>query len=768
MIKILMVATTHFELDGITNSLMNYYRHMDKSDMQIDFVTPNKVVKRLKKELTRGGSKIYVLPMRNTRPFRYAALLSRIIRAGKYDIVHAHGNSCTLQTEMFAAKIGGAKIRIAHSRNTSCDHKFIHLLLRPFFNRTYTHGFACGKEAGKWLFGNKTFTVIPNGNDIDKFSYNEIIRQEYRSKYHLDGKKVIGHVGSFSRQKNHEFLLDVFYELLKIDPNQVLVLMGDGELRSEIEFKIKTLGMEENVILTGKTLEVSNLLQAMDIMVFPSRHEGLPNVVVEWQLAGLPSLVSDKVTQEVKVTDLVTFMPLEEGPYAWASKINEMILSDRNKMREEIKDQMKAAGFDIEENARELKQIYQTLIEEKKINHEKNEIKQMKEKKINKKNRKKKEKKQYKEKKQNKEIQQINKGLPNKVIFVSNLVGNGGAGRVLSLVANYFSRKSMNVIIYSFQDNHATYELEDSIDQIVMKPKTKIPGLRKWMRIVMLRKELKQHPDGVVISFEYFVNMQTLLATRFLNNKVIISERNDPKQLDKRKHMKIAREILYRFADVLVCQTEDAKRYFPKKIQEKTVIIPNPIYAKLPNQYKGKKRKEIVTFCRLEPQKNLKMLINAFYLLGREYSDYVLSIYGDGSEKESLVQYVKEIRMSEKINFYEFTFDIHNRIRDCMMYVSSSNYEGLSNAMLEAMGMGLPCVVTDCPCGGAKTYIKSYENGILVSVGDTVSLYEAMKYIIEHPVEAEKMAESAMKIKEKLTEENICRKWMEVLQLSEK
>ncbi|MDF2472259.1 MAG: hypothetical protein K0R21_41 [Anaerocolumna sp.] len=720
MIKLLIVATTYFELDGITNSLMNYYRHMDKSDMQIDFVTPNKLVKRLKKEIRANGSKIYVLPMRNSNPFTYAKILSRIVKAGEYDIVHAHGNSSTLQTEMFAAKLGGAKIRIAHSRNTSCDHRFFHWLLRPFFYRTFTHGFACGTDAGKWLFGKKPFTVIPNGNDIEKFSYCEEVRQEYRQKYNLEGKKVIGHVGSFCRQKNHEFLLDVFYELLKLDPNHVLFLIGDGELRGEIKEKIKLLGMEQNVILTGKTLEVANLLQAMDVMVLTSRHEGLPNVVIEWQLAGLPSIVSDKVTPDVKVTDLVEFMPLEAGAKDWAEKINQVKLTDRMTIREEIKDKMRTAGYDIEENAKELKQIYNRLI--------------------------------------------ANINQSRKIIFISNFVGNGGAGRVLSLVANYFARQSMDVTICSFLDDQATYEMEDNIKQILINPSSTLSGIKKWKRIHMLRKLFKNHPDATIISFEYFVNMQTLIAALFLKNKVIISERNDPKQLDRRKHMKIARDILYRLASVLVCQTADGKNYFPVYIRKKTEIIPNPVYPELPERYTGEKKKEIVTFARLEPQKNLKMLINAFYLLQREYAEYVLSIYGDGSEKERLLQYVEDIHLSNKINFYEFTFDIHDRIRHSTMYVSSSDYEGLSNSMLEAMGMGLPCVVTDCPCGGARTYIKSYENGILVPVGDALSLYTAMKYMIEHPWEADRMAETAMKINEELAEEKICRRWMEVLQ----
>lgn len=350
-----------------------------------------------------------------------------------------------------------------------------------------------------------------------------------------------------------------------------------------------------------------------------------------------------------------------------------------------------------------------------------------------------------------------------KVIFVSNLVGNGGAGRVMSLIANYFSENDIDVTICSFSDTHETYQMNKNIKHILIKPINKISALQKVKRILLIRKVFKNNPDASIISFEYFVNMQTILAAFFLKNKVIISERNDPSQLNKRWHMKIARDILYRFAEKLVCQTPDAKNYFYKNIRKNIIVIPNPILANLPERYTGNRKKEIVNFCRLEPQKNLKMMIDAFRFLQEEYPDYILSIYGDGSERERLIDYINEIHLSEKVKIHEFTFDIHSRIFNCSMFASSSSYEGISNSMLEALGMGLPSVVTDCPCGGARMFIKSYENGILVPVGDTQAFYQAMKYIIENPDEAEKMSKKATEIKEILAANKIFLKWMEVL-----
>jgi glycosyltransferase involved in cell wall biosynthesis len=354
--------TTPMGFTGISTSVMNYYHFMDKSDMQINFVVPNIMDDLLKNQIMSNGGKVYELLMRDTNPFRYLINLIRIIKTGHYGIVHAHGNSCTLFTEMFAAIIGGVRIRIAHSRNTACDHILFHKLLRPFFNISYTHGFACGTDAGKWLFGKKPFTVINNGNDIDKFSFNNLVRQEYRKKYNLDGKTVIGHVGSFYYQKNHDFLINTFYELIKLQPDYLLFLIGDGELRSKIENKVKELEIADKVIFTGKTTDVPNLLQAMDLMVLPSRFEGMPNTVIEWQLACLPSLISDKVTKDVKLTDLVEFMPLEKGPKAWAEKIKEIKITDRQNMSEKAVADVRKAGFDIKENAKELKSLYVSFI----------------------------------------------------------------------------------------------------------------------------------------------------------------------------------------------------------------------------------------------------------------------------------------------------------------------------------------------------------------------------------------------------------------------
>ena len=351
-----------------------------------------------------------------------------------------------------------------------------------------------------------------------------------------------------------------------------------------------------------------------------------------------------------------------------------------------------------------------------------------------------------------------------KVIFVTNFLGNGGAARVMSILADNLLKKNMKVEILSFLDRSDTYELDSDINLIVLKCNSKNKIFQKIERILKLRQEIKKSKeDTTIISFEYFVNMQTVIANMFFKNKLIISERNDPSRTGNRKIIKRLRNLLYRFADCLVCQTQEAKEYFPKCIQNKTVVIPNPVMANLPNRFEGKRKKEIVTFCRIEKQKNLTMLIDAFKILNEEYPEYKLTIYGDGSEKENLEKYIDNKGLKKQVQLNGFVQNIHNRIIDSTMFVSSSDYEGISNSMLEAMAIGLPTICTDCPCGGARMVIENNVNGILVPVGDVEELEKAMKSIIKDSKLSNYLSYNSSKIKHKYSEKKILKQWIELI-----
>ncbi|NFS12411.1 glycosyltransferase family 1 protein [Clostridium botulinum] len=363
--RILVINTVNFAYGGgISNVIMNYYRAIDKSDMKIDFVACKDIDRNLKNELECNGSKVYHLNSRMKKPFKYILNLIKIIKNGKYDIVHAHGNSCTLALEMYSAKKGGAKVRIPHSHNSTCDYTILHRMLRKIFDASYTNAFACGKKAGEWLYNGKPFDVINNGIDIEKFKYNSEIREKYREKYRLCDKKVIGHIGHFSYQKNHDFLIKIFKELYKLDNKYRLLLIGDGELRSSIEQKINDLGLNDFVIFTGKSFEVPQLLQAMDILIMPSRFEGLPLTLIEAQASGLTCFVSDVVSNEVAITSLIKFLSLEKSPKEWAERINSMQIINRIKIKEFIYSKIVDSGYSIKENAINFKKMYKKYLKD--------------------------------------------------------------------------------------------------------------------------------------------------------------------------------------------------------------------------------------------------------------------------------------------------------------------------------------------------------------------------------------------------------------------
>lgn len=297
------------------------------------------------------------MPSRRTQTISYFLKLTTFIKRNHIDVVHAHGNSGTLSIEMLASWIGGCKKRIAHSHNTKCDQVKADKILRPIFNVLYTDAIACGWDAGRWLFGNRPFTVLPNGRDIRLFSFNENIREKKREELNLKSEIAIGHVGGFFEQKNHRFLLKIFREILKKDSTARFYLIGDGPLRAEIESS--AMDLKDNLIFVGTTLQIADYLQAMDGMLLPSLYEGLPLVAIEWQINGLPCILSDKVTKECAFMDNCVFMSLDENAEDWAKEILALVKqNERRKNSDQVAIEAKAHGFDIQDAALKLRDIY--------------------------------------------------------------------------------------------------------------------------------------------------------------------------------------------------------------------------------------------------------------------------------------------------------------------------------------------------------------------------------------------------------------------------
>lgn len=367
-IKVLHVITGGLRREGISSTQLEFFKNMDLSKFEIYVAAVHNNEKEMIEEFERYGCNVIEFPDRQENVAKYFHAMVREIGKIKPDILHVHGSSAIMSIELLAAKISGVKIRIAHSRNTKADREKLDKVLRPLFNRLYTDAFACGEDAGRWLFGNRPFTIIHNGKDFQKFVYNERLRNEKRAELNLQDKIVVGHVGRINFQKNHHYLIKMFSSFKKTYPNAVLYLMGDGPLKEELVGEIKDSKLDDSVVLAGSVDDVANRLQAMDIMVFPSRFEGLPNVVLEWQAEGLPCLISDEITPECAPSKLVKFASIKDSPDVWADTMAEMldVYTDRKKQAEDAVCALKKEGFDIKDAVKQLEQAYEGMVERNK------------------------------------------------------------------------------------------------------------------------------------------------------------------------------------------------------------------------------------------------------------------------------------------------------------------------------------------------------------------------------------------------------------------
>lgn len=255
------------------------------------------------------------------------------------------------------AKNAGVSVRIAHAHNKSQDKDLkypIKLISKKMIPHYSTELFACGKEAGDWMFSGKPFQVMHNAIDVARYQYNEVIRKEVRQELHIEGRYVIGHVGRFRLQKNHDFLVDIFAAYHTKHPGSVLMLVGEGDELESIEEKVRKLNLQDDVIFTGGRMDVNRMMQAMDVFVFPSLYEGLPVTMIEAQAAGLPCIMSDRVPEECVLTDLVQINSLSDSPEKWSESIAQTRTAERKNQSECVL----KAGYDIADNAKKLQEFY--------------------------------------------------------------------------------------------------------------------------------------------------------------------------------------------------------------------------------------------------------------------------------------------------------------------------------------------------------------------------------------------------------------------------
>ncbi len=350
---------------GVEAVMMNYYSHINRDIIQFDFICdsdstniPYDKIKKL------GGRVILCPPYQNIS--KYIRELKKIFKKNQYEIVHSNINALSV-FPLYAAKKAGVPIRIAHSHSTSNKKEWkkniVKNLLKPLSKKYATHYFACTEHAGRWLFGNKKYNngevfIVNNGVDLNDYIYSEKLREEKRLELGYEETDiVIGHIGRFVKQKNHEFIIDLFNELHKDNENYKLLLLGQGPLKNEIQEKVNKLGIENSVIFLGQKSDANEYYQAMDLFLFPSLYEGLGMVFVEAQTSGLPSIASTEVPKIAEVSDKAIFIGLNKSIDVWKKQIEKIKIGDRKVDLERIK----KSGYDIKTEAKKLENKYLEL-----------------------------------------------------------------------------------------------------------------------------------------------------------------------------------------------------------------------------------------------------------------------------------------------------------------------------------------------------------------------------------------------------------------------
>lgn len=350
--RVLVIINT-MDAGGAETFVMKVYRNIDRNKVQFDFLINKQEKCFYEEEITALGGVIYRGVSKSKNPVKSFIQIYRTVNNRKYSTVMCIAVHPLAAMDLIAAKLGGAKVRIVRSTNSSAGggrlSDILAKVFRPIVNIVATLCLAPSTEAGLWLFGRKAVKtgkakLITNGLEIDKYIFDEQKRAKKRQLLNIEEKFVVGHIGRFNKQKNHKFLLEVFKEVKALNPDAVLLLVGTGELRPKIVERAIELEILEDIIFAGVCTDIPDLLMAMDVMVFPSIYEGMPNVIIEAQATGLPCVVSDTITREVAITDVVSYQSINEKPSIWAQKILD---TRHNRRRQGALNSILKAGYNI-------------------------------------------------------------------------------------------------------------------------------------------------------------------------------------------------------------------------------------------------------------------------------------------------------------------------------------------------------------------------------------------------------------------------------------
>ncbi len=352
-----LIIGVHDKIGGVETFILNYYRNLNKDKIQFDFINMYDNI-CFEDEIVKLGGKVHKITNVKKNPIRYYVQLKRILKENNYKVVHINMLSLANVLPILCARKSKIKKIIVHSHNSNTPkgifRKILDKMNKLFVAKWATDLWACSNLAGQWMFGDKKhFRVINNAVDTEKFKYDENKRLEIRKKLKIEGKFVIGHVGRFSEQKNHKFLLEIFKEIIKENKQAIMLSIGEGELKQDIIKKSIDYGINERIIFLDPVSNINDYMQAMDIFILPSKFEGLPVVAVEAQANGLPVITSNNVTKELPIKELSSYCSLN-NVQEWIEEIKKSNIARIDRTRDITNEK-----YNIKEEVLKLEKLYE-------------------------------------------------------------------------------------------------------------------------------------------------------------------------------------------------------------------------------------------------------------------------------------------------------------------------------------------------------------------------------------------------------------------------
>ena len=628
---------------GVESVIMNYYRHLDHSKVQFDFICDEDSTRIPYDEIKKLGGRVFLVPKYQNLP-KYLKVLEKLFKENQYRIVHSNINTLSV-FPLYAAKKAGVPIRISHSHSTSnpkeWKRNFIKNILRPFSKRYATDYFACSEVAGRYLFGNKTFNrgevkIIHNAINIDKFKFDEVARKKLRKELGIkDSTIVIGHVGRFVQQKNHTFLVDVFKEYHKKNPDSKLLLVGSGPLEDEIKKKVERLGLKDSVLFLGQRDDINKLYSVMDIFCLPSLYEGLPVVGVESQAAGLPIIFSNGVSHEAIISKNAKIVPTQETG-AYIKKMDEITQENKQRALASINENMS-----IKNEAPKLEAIY---------------------------------------------------CRPLKVLHLISTSLFSGAENVACQIINLFKDESSYDMRYCavIGKNKEALEIR------------KIPVLKlDKFNIHDIKKAIKEYNPDIIHAHDPKSTIASVISSR---GKKIIAHIHSNHRYMRKISIKSCIFHFYiekRTSDIIWVSDSALNEYiFNKKNNKKinsivlrNVVNPNELKDIAIND-KNKYSFDLVFLGRMEDVKNPLRFIDIMSQIQKNKRDIKVAMIGDGSLMNEVKTKVNELGLEKNTTIFGNLINPYKILLSSKILVITSRYEGTPMNALESIACGIPIVST--------------------------------------------------------------------------